>query len=92
LKLLNECRATGTALTIGGDDHADSLGNSAKFGSYGIIDLTINSHAYTSKQNFNLSIICCALSYGRTTLQIQQKECPFQALKFLGGTRWMLVC
>ena len=41
-ELLNQCRATGTALTIGGDGRADSPGHSAKFGSYGIIDLTIN--------------------------------------------------
>jgi len=37
-----KCRATGGALTIGGDGRADSPGHSAKFGLCGIIDLTIN--------------------------------------------------
>ncbi|XP_065892097.1 THAP domain-containing protein 10-like [Dysidea avara] len=41
-ELLNKCRATGSPLTIGGDGRADSPGHSAKFGSYGIIDLSIN--------------------------------------------------
>ena len=40
--LLAQCRAVGTPLTIGGDGRADSPGHSAKYGSYGIIDLTTN--------------------------------------------------
>ena len=38
-KLLTECRSRGTPLSIGGDGRADSPGHSAKYGSYGIIDL-----------------------------------------------------
>ena len=40
--LLAQCRAAGMPLTIGGDGRADSPGHSAKYGSYGIIDLTTN--------------------------------------------------
>ena len=40
--LLDQCRATGVPLTIGGDGRADSPGHSAKYGSYGIIDLVTN--------------------------------------------------
>ena len=39
---LDQCRATGVPLTIGGDGRADSPGHSAKYGSYGIIDLDTN--------------------------------------------------
>ena len=42
LTLLTQCRSTGTPLTIGGDGWADSPGHSAKYGSYGIIDLATN--------------------------------------------------
>ena len=38
-KLLTECRSRGTPLSLGGDGRADSPGHSAKYGSYGIIDL-----------------------------------------------------
>ena len=41
-KLLTQCKAQGTALSIGGDGRADSPGHSAKYGSYGIIDLKTN--------------------------------------------------
>ena len=40
--LLTQCRSTGAPLTIGGDGRADSPGHSAKYGSYGIIDLATN--------------------------------------------------
>jgi len=40
--LLVQCRTVGTPLTIGGDGRANSLVHSAKYGSYGIIDLTTN--------------------------------------------------
>ena len=40
--LLTQCRATGVPLVIGGDGRADSPGHSAKYGSYGILDLTTN--------------------------------------------------
>ena len=40
--LLAQCRATGVPLIIGGDRQADSPGHSAKYGSYGILDLTTN--------------------------------------------------
>ena len=40
--LLAQCRATGVPLIIGGDGRADSPGHSAKYGSYGILDLTTN--------------------------------------------------
>ena len=40
--LLTQCRATGAPLTIDGDGRADSPGHSAKYGSYGIIDLATN--------------------------------------------------
>ena len=40
--LLAQCRAVGTPLTVGGDGQADSPDHSAKYGSYGIIDLTTN--------------------------------------------------
>ena len=40
-KLLSECAAEGP-ITIGGDGRADSPGHSAKYGSYGIIDLSTN--------------------------------------------------
>ena len=41
-ELLAQCRASGNPLTIGGDGRADSPGHSAKYGSYGIIDLSSN--------------------------------------------------
>ena len=40
--LLAQCRTIGTPLIIRGDGRADSPGHSAKYGSYGIIDLTTN--------------------------------------------------
>ena len=40
-KLLSDCVAKGP-ITIGGDGRADSPGHSAKYGSYGIIDLSNN--------------------------------------------------
>ena len=40
--LLDQCRASGVPLTIGGDGRADSPGHSAKYGSYGIIELATN--------------------------------------------------
>ena len=41
-KLLAQCRTQGTPLSVGGDGRADSPGHSAKYGSYGIIDLDSN--------------------------------------------------
>ena len=41
-ELLAQCRTSGNPLIIGGDGRADSPGHSAKYGSYGIIDLTSN--------------------------------------------------
>ena len=41
-ELLAECTSRGTPLSIGDDGRADSPGHSAKYGSYGIIDLSIN--------------------------------------------------
>jgi len=41
-ELLAQCRASGNPLIIGGDGRADSPGHSAKYGSYGIINLTSN--------------------------------------------------
>ena len=38
-KLLAESKSNSTSLSIGGDGRADSPGHSAKYGSYGIIDL-----------------------------------------------------
>ena len=40
--LLAECKARDSALSIGGDGRADSPGHSAKYGSYGLIDLDTN--------------------------------------------------
>ena len=40
--LLAQCLSTGDPLIIGGDGRADSPGHSAKYGSYGIIDLVTN--------------------------------------------------
>ena len=40
--LLAQCRAAETPLIIGGDGRADSPGHSAKYGSYGIIELITN--------------------------------------------------
>ena len=40
--LLSECVSNGP-LTIGGDGRADSPGYSAKYGSYGVIDLSSNN-------------------------------------------------
>ena len=39
LRLLAECRTKGDSLNIGGDGRADSPGHSAKYGSYGLINL-----------------------------------------------------
>ena len=39
--ILSECVSKGP-LTVGGDGRADSPGHSAKYGSYGIMDLTSN--------------------------------------------------
>ena len=41
-RLLTQCKAQGTSLSIGGDGRADSPGHSAKYGSYGVIDLNTN--------------------------------------------------
>ena len=41
-KLLAQSKAQSTPLSIGGDGRADSPGHSAKYGSYGIIDLHTN--------------------------------------------------
>ena len=41
-KLLAQCRTQGIPLSVGGDGRADSPGHSAKYGSYGIIDLDSN--------------------------------------------------
>ena len=41
-KLLAQCRSLGTPLPVDGDGRADSPGHSAKLGSYGIIDQSIN--------------------------------------------------
>ena len=41
--LLAQCRVAETPLIIGGDGQADSPGHSAKYGSYGIIELTANN-------------------------------------------------
>ena len=41
-RLLSQAKAQSTSLSIGGDGRADSLGHSAKYGSYGIIDLHTN--------------------------------------------------
>ena len=43
LQLLAECVSQDSPLTIGGDGRADSPGHSAKYGSYGIIDLSTNN-------------------------------------------------
>ena len=40
--LLARCKAVGNLLTIGGDGQADIPGHSAKYGLYGIVDLTTN--------------------------------------------------
>ena len=40
--LLAQSKARSTSLSIGGDGRADSPGHSAKYGSYGIIDLHTN--------------------------------------------------
>ena len=40
--LLAQCLSTGDPLVISGDGWADSLGHSAKYGSYRIIDLVSN--------------------------------------------------
>ena len=42
LQLLAECASQDSPLIIGGDGRADSPGHSAKYGSYGIIDLSTN--------------------------------------------------
>ena len=42
LNLLAECASRDSPLAIGGDGRADSPGHSAKYGSYGIIDLSTN--------------------------------------------------
>ena len=39
---LTQCKAQDTLLPIGGDGQADSPGHSAKYGSYGVIDLNTN--------------------------------------------------
>ena len=41
-RLLTQCKAQGTSLSIGGDGRADSPGHSAKYGSYGVIDMNTN--------------------------------------------------
>ena len=41
-RLLEQCKALGSPLSIGGDGRADSPGHSAKYGSYGLIDLDTN--------------------------------------------------
>ena len=42
LNLLAECASRDSPLAIGGDGRAHSPGHSAKYGSYGIIDLNTN--------------------------------------------------
>ena len=41
-RLLAQSKVQSTSLSIGGDGRADSPGHSAKYGSYGIIDLNTN--------------------------------------------------
>jgi len=41
-RLLAECKAWDSSLSIGDDGKADSPGHSAKYGSYALIDLKIN--------------------------------------------------
>ena len=41
-RLLEQCKACESPLSIGGDGRADSPGHSAKYGSYGLIDLDTN--------------------------------------------------
>ena len=41
-RLLAECKACATPLSVGGDGRADSPGHSAKYGSYGLINLNTN--------------------------------------------------
>lgn len=37
----NQMAASGKALTLGGDGRADTRGHSAKYGSYGLLDLDL---------------------------------------------------
>ncbi|XP_065895298.1 uncharacterized protein [Dysidea avara] len=53
-ELLAQCRASGNPLTIGGDGRADSPGHSAKYGSYGIIDLSSNKVIHLELVQSNL--------------------------------------
>ena len=58
-RLLAQSRAHSTSLSIGGDGRADSPGHSAKYGSYGIIDLNTNKvlHIELVQVN-NISDLC----------------------------------
>ena len=46
-RLLTQYKAQGTSLSIGSDGRADSPGHSAKYGSYGVIDLNTNKVLHT---------------------------------------------
>ena len=64
-KLLNECTSKGP-LTVGGDGRADSSRHSAKYGSYGIIDLDSNKviHIELVQVSTILCItLCCVLKF-----------------------------
>ena len=89
-KLLAQCRSLGTPLSVGGDGRADSPGHSAKYGSYGIIDLTINKVIHVelvqvsqNQWSWNSSIIFFEQSNEVKSSNHMEKEGLSRALQFL---------
>ena len=79
-ELLVECTSQGTPLSIGGDGRADSPGHSAKYGSYGTVDLNINKVLHI-QVGLNKSKLLLISFFNRVTKSNQviiwrRKDCP----------------
>ena len=69
LQLLEQCKARGSPLSIGGDGRSDSPGHSAKYGSYGLIDLATHKVLHIELVQVKLTkysivhLLCCSKIY-----------------------------
>ena len=81
-EVLGECTSRGTPLSIGGDGRADRPGHSAKYGSYGIIDLSISKVLHIelvqvdlNKSKLSLTSLNRAMKSNQVTIW-RKKDCP----------------
>ena len=81
-ELLAECTSRCTPLSIDGDGRADSPGHSAKYGSYGIIDLSINKVLHIELVQVGLNTSKLSLTSSNRAMKSNQvtiwrrKDCP----------------